>query len=133
MQTQGFRGSLRIVPEWATRRRRVEKLDAETLRGVPSARTIARMLTIRRDDLSKPETVTVVAVETSVPSLIEVREIIEGFHAVIRRKAEADHTARTRQPCRFVRQWHRQRYRSRPRGDRVALVQWPNRRTNHQT
>lgn len=48
------------------------------------------MLTIRRDDLSKSETVTVAAVETSVPLLIEAREIVEGFHAMISRKAEAD-------------------------------------------
>lgn len=90
LQKQGFRGSLRVVTEWATRRRRAEKIDADTLHRVPSARTIARMLTIRRDDLSKSETVTVAAVETGVPSLIEAREIVEGFHAMIRRKAEAD-------------------------------------------
>jgi transposase len=90
LQTQGFRGSLRVVTEWATRRRRAEKVDADTLHRVPFARTIARMLTIRRDDLSKSETVTVAAVETGVPSLIEAREIVEGFHAMIRRKAEAD-------------------------------------------
>lgn len=90
LQTQGFRGSLRVVTEWATRRRRAEKVDADTLHRLPSARTIARMLTIRRDDLSKSETVTVAAVETGVPSLIEAREIVEDFHAMIRRKAEAD-------------------------------------------
>lgn len=90
LQTQGFRGSLRVVTEWATRRRRAEKVDVGTLHRLPSARTIARMLTIRRDDLSKSETVTVAAVEAGVPSLIEAREIVEGFHAMIRRKAEAD-------------------------------------------
>lgn len=90
LQTQGFRGSLRVVTEWATRRRRAEKVDADTLHRLPSARTIARMLTIGRDDLSKSETVTVAAVETGVPSLVEAREIVEGFHAMIRRQAEAD-------------------------------------------
>ncbi|CCW18266.1 Mobile element protein [Sphingobium indicum BiD32] len=48
------------------------------------------MLTIRRDDLSKSETVTVAAAVTGVPSLVEAREIVESFHAMIRRKAEAD-------------------------------------------
>jgi transposase len=90
LQTQGFRGSLRVVTEWATRRRRAEKMDAETLHRVPSARTIARLLTINRNDLSKAETVTVAAVEAGVPSLVDARGIIEGFHLMIRRKAGAD-------------------------------------------
>jgi transposase len=90
LQAQGFRGSLRVVSEWATRRRRAENVDAGTLQRIPSARTIARLLTIGRDDLSKAETVTVAAVETGVPSLVEAREIIESFHAMIRRKIEAD-------------------------------------------
>jgi transposase len=34
----GFRGSLRVVTEWATRRRRAEKVDAESLTRIPSAR-----------------------------------------------------------------------------------------------
>lgn len=90
LQAQGFRGSLRVVTEWATRRRRAEKMDAETLHRVPSARTIARLLTINRNDLSKAETVTVAAVEAGVPSLVDARGIIEGFHLMIRRKAGAD-------------------------------------------
>lgn len=90
LQAQGFRGSLRVVSEWATRRRHAEKIDAETLQRIPSARTIARLLTIGRDDLSKAETVTVAAVETGVPSLIEAREIVDSFHVMIRRKVEAD-------------------------------------------
>ncbi|EIZ77271.1 hypothetical protein WSK_4168 [Novosphingobium sp. Rr 2-17] len=71
MQSQGFRGSLRVVTEWAPRRRRAEKIDAETLHRVPSARTIARLMTMARNDLSKAETVTVAAVETGVPLLVE--------------------------------------------------------------
>ena len=90
LQAQGFRGSLRVVTEWATRRRRAEKVDADTLHRVPSARTIARLMTIERNDLSKAETVTVAAVETGVPSLVDARCIIERFHVMIRRKAGAD-------------------------------------------
>ena len=90
LQAQGFRGSLRVVSEWATRRRRAEKVDAGTLQRIPSARTIARLLTIGRDDLSKAETVTVAAVETGVPSLVEAREIVDSFHVMIRRKVAAD-------------------------------------------
>jgi transposase len=90
LQAQGFRGSLRIVTEWATRRRRAEKVDADTLHRVRSARTIARLMTLERNDLSEAETVTVAAVEAGVPSLVDARCIIEGFHVMIRRKAEAD-------------------------------------------
>lgn len=42
LKHQGFKGSLRVVGEWATRRRRAEKADATSLQRVPSARTIAR-------------------------------------------------------------------------------------------
>lgn len=47
----------------ATRRRRAEKIDADTLHRVPSARTIARLMTLDRNDLSKADTVTVAAVK----------------------------------------------------------------------
>ena len=58
---RGFRGSLRVVGEWA----------------------------IGRDTLSKAETVTVAAIEAGVPTLVEAREIIAEFHIMIRRKAVA--------------------------------------------
>jgi transposase len=35
MRVRGFRGSLRVVSEWATRRRRAEKVDAGTLTRIP--------------------------------------------------------------------------------------------------
>jgi transposase len=63
LKARGFRGSLRVVGEWATRRRRAEKADVENLRRIPSARTIARLLTVGLDTLSKAETVTVAAIE----------------------------------------------------------------------
>jgi transposase len=89
LTARGFRGSLRVVGEWATRRRRAEKADAENLQRIPSARTIARLLTIGRDTLSKAETVTVAAIEAGIPALVEAREIVGDFHAMIRRKAVA--------------------------------------------
>ena len=88
LKVQGFRGSLRVVTEWATRRRRAEKAETDSLRQIPSARTIARLLTISRDTLSKSETVTVAAIEDQVPLLVEAREIIAGFHDMIRRKSQ---------------------------------------------
>jgi hypothetical protein len=50
LKEQGFRGSLRVVAEWATWRRRAEKADAENLQRIPSSRTIARLMTIGRNN-----------------------------------------------------------------------------------
>jgi transposase len=92
LTARGFRGSLRVVAEWATRRRRAEKADAQNLQRIPSARTIARLLTIGPDLLSKAETITVAAIEAGVPTLVEARGAITDFHTMIRRKAEAELT-----------------------------------------
>jgi transposase len=75
-----------VVTEWATRRRRAEKADSESLQRIPSAGTIARLTTIGRDTLSKVETVTIPAIEAGVPALLQARELIAAFHCMIRRK-----------------------------------------------
>jgi transposase len=93
LKTRGFRSSLRVVSEWATRRRRAEKADTQNLQRIPSARTIARLMTIGRDLLTKAETVTVAAIEAGVPALVEARDIIAEFHAMIRRKVEGGLTS----------------------------------------
>jgi transposase len=90
LKARGFRGSLRVVGEWATRRRRAEKADVESLHRIPSARTIARLMTVGRDTLSKAETVMVAAIEAGVPTLVEAREIIVEFHLMIRRRAAVE-------------------------------------------
>jgi len=84
LRRSGFQGSLRVVLEWATRRRRAERTDASSLARVPSARTIARLMTIGRDNLTKAETVAIAAIESGVPTLVEAREIVADFHAMIR-------------------------------------------------
>jgi transposase len=89
LRRQGFRGSLRVVSEWATRRRRAEKADGALSR-TPSAKTIARLMTSGRDTLSKAEAVTVAAIEDGVPLLVEAREIIAAFQAMVRKKSLAD-------------------------------------------
>ena len=68
LRSEGFGGSLRVVSEWATRRRRAEKASDLQLQKVPSARTIARLMTIARDHLSKADTVTIAAIEAGVPN-----------------------------------------------------------------
>ena len=89
LRGQGFHGSLRVVSEWATRRRRAQKVSNQPLQKVPSARTIARLMTVKRDHMNKADTVTVAAIQAGVPSLVEAHALIERFHAMIRKK-EAD-------------------------------------------
>ena len=90
MKARGFHGSSRVVSEWATRRRRAEKVSDQNLQKVPSARTIARLMTMARDHLSKADSVTVAAIEAGVLALVEARTLVERFHAMIRMKIEAD-------------------------------------------
>jgi transposase len=42
LKARAFRGSLRVISEWATRRRRAESVDAQNLQRIPSARKNAR-------------------------------------------------------------------------------------------
>ena len=90
MKARGFHGSSRVVSEWATRRRRAEKASDQNLQKVPSARTIARLMTMARDHLSKADSVTVAAIEAGVLALVEARTLVERVHAMIRMKIEAD-------------------------------------------
>lgn len=90
LKHQGFRGCLRVVSEWTARRWRSERMDGDALSWAPSARTIARLMTVGRDHLSKSESVTIAAIEAGVPSLVEAREIITAFQAMIRKKIVAD-------------------------------------------
>jgi transposase len=90
LRLRGFRGCLRVVSEWSARRKKVDKADPTALGRVPSARSVARLLTIGRERLSKAETITVAAIESGVAVLVEAREIILEFQGIIRRKALAD-------------------------------------------
>jgi transposase len=87
---KGFRGSLRVVGEWATRRRRAEQASDQQLQKVPSARTIARLMKMARDHLSKADTVMIAAIEAGVPMLAEARDLIDRFQAMIRRRIIAE-------------------------------------------
>jgi transposase len=86
LRAKGFHGSLRVVGEWATRRRRAEQASDQQLQKVPSARTIARLMTMARDQLSKADAVTIAAIEAGVPMLAEARDLIDRFQAMIRRR-----------------------------------------------
>ena len=84
LKEHGFRGSLRVVGEWATRRRKAESAGGDQLARAPSARTLARLMTTGRDRLTKAEPVTVAAKEENVPALVEARELVAEFQAMIR-------------------------------------------------
>src|ERR1700676_5772817 len=73
LKSEGFFGSLRVVGEWATRRRRGEKASDQQLQKVPSARTIARLMTTARDHMSKADSITIAAIEAGVPTLVDAR------------------------------------------------------------
>lgn len=90
LRDQGFQGSLRVVAEWATRRRRAELMQAQGLQKAPSARTLARLMSVGRDHLTKADTVTVAAIEAGVPGLAKARNLVDQFQAMIRTKAAAE-------------------------------------------
>lgn len=89
LRAKGFTGSLRVVGEWATRRRS-EQVPDGALGQAPSARRLARLLTITRDGLTKADAVVVETVETEVPALVEARSLVSGFQAMVRERRRAD-------------------------------------------
>jgi transposase len=86
LRLAGFGGSLRVVTEWATRRRRAEAAEASGPRKCPSARKIAMMLTQKRAYLAREDAVIVAIIEADVPVLATARHLIERFQTMIRKR-----------------------------------------------
>jgi transposase len=84
IRDEGFGGCLRVVTEWATRRRRSERPDGGAAGRVPPARTIARAMLAGRDRLARAEAVMVAAVEAAVPALAAARDLVDRFHRMVR-------------------------------------------------
>ena len=84
LRCSGFRGSLRVVAEWTTRRRRSENAGRETLRKVPPARVLGRLMLNERDHLTKEDAITVATIERAVPILVSARDLVERFHRMLR-------------------------------------------------
>ena len=84
LRAQGFGGSLRVVGEWTTRRRRSERADGALAGKPPSARSIARVMLVRRDRLTRSEAVMVAAIETSLPALSAAWGLVDRFHRMVR-------------------------------------------------
>jgi hypothetical protein len=59
------------------------------LQRIPSAQTIAHLMTINRNCMTKADAVVIAAIEAGVPSLIEARALVDQFHSMIRKKDEA--------------------------------------------
>ena len=74
--------------EWATRRRRDEKLG-HTAGSSLSARTIARSLTTERETGSAQTAMINAVIETAVPALVVARDVLDRFHAMMRSRDEA--------------------------------------------
>lgn len=93
VKAAGFAGGLRVVTEWATRRRKDEAMpplaDARK-RKVPSARGIARMMTIERDALSKTVARTMAIIEEEAPALVVARDLMDRFHTMIQSHNSTD-------------------------------------------
>ena len=86
LRLAGFGGGLRVVTEWATRRRRAEKAESG-LGHAPAARTVVRLMTLERNNLTKAQTMTVAAIEERLPDLVDARDVVESFHDMLRRKS----------------------------------------------
>ncbi|WP_083223674.1 MULTISPECIES: transposase [unclassified Ensifer] len=90
LKARDFRGSLRVVTERTTRRRRADRLCLTDLQHVPSARKIARILTTSWNNLTKTDAVIVANIEKSVPARATARTLLELFQAMIRKRNTSD-------------------------------------------
>ena len=82
LRARGYAGSLRVVTEWATRRRRDEA--AELPRRCPSSRMIARLLMLAPECLSRSELALVCQIEAELPDLRQLRDLVAQFHHMLR-------------------------------------------------
>jgi transposase len=88
LRSAGFSGSLRVVSEWRTRKRRSVRTSRDQpppLR-MPSARTIARLLTTERACKGDDTIRLMVAIETASPAIVKARNLLDRFAALISAK-----------------------------------------------
>lgn len=90
LKTAGFKGSLRVVTEWMTRRRRAEATPRGGPRKCPSSRVVAQMMTIARDQFSKGDAVTIATIEAAVPALVTARDLVDRFQVMVRQRKRED-------------------------------------------
>ena len=88
LRADGFRGSLRVVGEWATRQRRAAQAIPSGPGKSPPARRIARLMTLGRDHLSKADAVLVARIEAAIPALAAARKLTDRFTDMVRNARE---------------------------------------------
>ena len=88
LRADGFRGSLRVVGEWATRQRRAMQAMPSGPGKSPPARRIARLMTLGRDHLSKADAVLVARIEAALPALATARALTDRFTDMVRNARE---------------------------------------------
>lgn len=80
LQPSGFRGSLRVVAEWATRRRRADSRRIGKVAQGTVRRVLGRLLLSERDRLTKHEAIPLARIERDVPALVSARDLVDRFH-----------------------------------------------------
>jgi transposase len=90
MKVIGFTGGLRVVTEWATRKRKEEGTETRDKQPgkIPSARRIAQMMTTDRDKVSKTVARTVAIIGEAVPDLTTARDLLDRFHRIIQHRKD---------------------------------------------
>jgi transposase len=90
MKAAGFTGGLRVVTEWATRKRKEEGTETRDKRPckAPSARRIARMMTTDRDKPTKTVARTIAIIGEAVPDLTTARDLLDRFHRIIQHRKD---------------------------------------------
>jgi transposase len=86
LKSIGYGGSPRVVAEWRTRRRRAEAAEAQMPIAPPSARSIARLMTVARDQISHDDAVVVSVIEKAAPQLVAAHDLYDRFQTMIRSK-----------------------------------------------
>jgi transposase len=92
MKAVGFIGGLRVVTEWATRKRKEEGTATRDKRPTkaPPARRIARMMTTDRDKVSRSTAATIAMIGDAVPDLTTARDLLDRFHRIIQHRSDAN-------------------------------------------
>lgn len=66
LRAAGFRGGLRVVTEWTTRRCHSKAPGLESPRRTPSARLLSRLMTMQHDQLSRADALIAATINTGV-------------------------------------------------------------------
>ena len=87
LQAAGFKGSLRVVTEWATRRRyEVAAAKKQKARKCPSARTVAKMMTTHREGDSHRQITLMTIIAKATPEIVTARDQLDAFHTIVRQR-----------------------------------------------